>query len=145
MQICVTERNTKNVLEMRWRDTAASHNLNNSTAKQSKTNDSTTPKRRKKGKKKGRNLYRSSITQATNKAMTYCDNCHRHLGSNEELIRHLDQFHNIHVRLGQDSGCLAYCNECHKYLGKKKHNGKLALEKHLEKYHDIHLHEGCMD
>ena len=77
--------------------------------------------------------------------MTYCDNCHRHLGSNEELIRHLDQCHNVHVRLGQDSGCLAYCNECHKYLGKKKHNGKLALEKHLEKYHDIHLHEGCMD
>mmetsp|Transcript_67381 Transcript_67381/g.188657 ORF Transcript_67381/g.188657 Transcript_67381/m.188657 type:complete len:85 (+) Transcript_67381:106-360(+) len=84
--------------------------------------------------------------------MTFCENCHTHLGSNRDITQHLDKHHAIHVRLGEDSH-LAYCVDCHKYLGNKKHdpnqtcfvNQRQALEKHLNKCHAIQMHEGSMD
>ena len=80
--------------------------------------------------------------------MTYCDTCSKHIGStNREITKHLENCHDIHVRLGEDSH-LAYCNDCHRYLGKNKHHFndlREALEKHLVKKHQITMHEGCMD
>lgn len=78
--------------------------------------------------------------------MTYCEECHCHLGSNRSITKHLEDKHGIHVRLGEDSN-LAYCDDCHKYLGKQRHfvDCRKALEKHVETKHKIRLHEGCME
>ena len=77
--------------------------------------------------------------------MTYCDNCHCHLGTDREITKHLEAQHGVHVRLGEDSRT-AYCNDCHKYLGKKKNkDSRRALENHLTKHHQVNMHEGCME
>ena len=76
--------------------------------------------------------------------MTYCDDCHCHLGTNREITEHLESCHNIHIRMGEGSP-VAYCNDCHKYLGRKKKDGRKALETHLTKHHEVHMHEGCME
>jgi len=41
-------------------------------------------------------------------SMTHCENCNCYLGSDSEIKRHLEQVHNIHIRLGSTSH-LAYC------------------------------------
>jgi hypothetical protein len=82
--------------------------------------------------------------------MTFCENCKCHLGSNRMIAEHLESNHGVHVRMGEDSH-LAYCNDCHKYLGKKKSgmqhfvDCRMALEKHLEKHHQVKMHEGCLE
>lgn len=79
--------------------------------------------------------------------MTLCENCNKHLGSKREIAAHLASEHNVHVRMGEDSH-LAYCNDCHKYLGKKAtcfNDTKRAVEKHVAKFHEIKMHEGCME
>ena len=77
--------------------------------------------------------------------MTFCDNCHCQLGSDTAITTHLAKVHCIHVKLGSsETTNLSYCEDCKKYLGKKRrfNNRREALEKHLEKHHNIHMHEG---
>ena len=79
--------------------------------------------------------------------MTRCENCDKHLDSKRDIVQHLERVHGINVRMGEDSH-LAYCIDCHKYLGKKAtcfNDTKLALEKHLAKFHEIQMHEGTME
>ena len=77
--------------------------------------------------------------------MPHCENCHLFLGSNRAILHHLEEVHNVHVRLGQTSH-LAYCEDCHAYLGKKKgcfNSARAALEKHLLKKHAIDIQEAA--
>eukprot|EP00977_Amphora_coffeiformis_P007829 scaffold1719_cov186-Amphora_coffeaeformis.AAC.7 len=71
--------------------------------------------------------------------MTYCANCHCHLGIQKSVQFHLQNTHNIHVTLEEN---LAYCQDCHKYLGCSPVDeaSRRALEKHLRQKHFVDLH-----
>ena len=59
------------------------------------------------------------------------------------MVHHLEEKHNVHVKLNNISTHVAYCQDCHKYIGKKKAgvNSRNALEKHLRKTHEIDIQE----
>lgn len=71
--------------------------------------------------------------------MPHCENCNCYIGANSALVHHLEEVHNIHVRMGTDSH-LAYCEDCHTYCGKGPFNeSRKALEKHLRNKHCVDI------
>jgi uncharacterized protein with PIN domain len=92
-------------------------------------------------------LKATARAEARETTMTLCENCNKHLETKREIVKHLEDQHNIHVKMGEDSH-LVYCNDCHKYLGRKAtcfNDTKRVLEKHLAKHHDVQMHEGTME
>ena len=74
--------------------------------------------------------------------MTHCENCNCYLGTDQAIVKHLENEHCLTVRLGFSSH-LAYCEECHKYLGGKStcfNDSRKSLEKHLRKHHNVEMH-----
>ncbi len=75
--------------------------------------------------------------------MPTCVNCNCYLPSSESMVKHLEDKHNVHVKLNSISTHVAYCQDCHRYIGKKKAGveSRKALEKHLNNKHDIDIEE----
>ena len=67
----------------------------------------------------------------------------RYLGNSAAVVRHVEEQHNVHVKLNAASTHVAYCQDCHKYIGKNTpgQESRKALEKHLHKKHEVDILE----
>lgn len=56
---------------------------------------------------------------------------------------HVEEQHNVHVKLNAASTHVAYCQDCHKCIGKNTpgQESRKALEKHLHKKHEVDILE----
>lgn len=75
--------------------------------------------------------------------MPTCANCKQFIGSDGAFVKHLDERHNVHVKLDAISCQVAYCTDCHKYIGKKKVGveARKAMEKHCRNKHEVDIQE----